>query len=101
MLMPRPMPREPPVTTATLPLSLSSAMFASLDSLLADHGLPLGTELVDLDVDDIPVGQVGEATREGHSFRRSGVDDVAGVEHHVLTQIPHQVQHRENHVGCR
>src|SRR3954468_18021577 len=98
MLIPRPMPREPPVTTATLPLSLSSAMSASHDSLFGYHGLPLGAALVAVEVDDVAGGAGAEPAGERPALRRAGVDHVAGVEHHVPAEVPRQVQHRENHV---
>ncbi len=61
--------------------------------------LPLTSEAVDLELDDVSRAQVRLIRPpEGHAGRGAGVNDVARVQGHELAEVPDEVVDREDHV---
>src|SRR3954471_15243474 len=98
--MAAPRPDAPPVTTATRPVkSPVDAEESVVMLVLSDDGaegdecqtsdveLTLSAESVDLEFHDVAGCQVREAAREGDALRRSGQDEVAGLECQHLAQL--------------
>src|SRR6266540_609270 len=110
-----PMPDAPPVTAAERPANspllirgprskrsgASIRMGCSSAGLPCHDGLALPAEPVDLDLDHVARGQVGEAPGERDALRRPREYDVARLEREVLAQVVHHVRDVEDLVGGR
>ena len=64
-----------------------------------DEPLPLPAEPVDLELDDVAGAEVRLAGAEPDARRRARVDEVAGLEHHELAEVPDHVRDRGR--SCR
>src|SRR4051812_34790044 len=93
----RPIPDAPPVTSARSPSTVMRCPRSARSRL--PHHLPLPTQTVDLELDDVAAPQVGlVGTAEGHSGGRARVDDVARTQHEELGEVPDEMADPEDHV---